>query len=50
MTWLQNPQSTYVLAAYGVAAVGLLGLLAASLFALRCRLREWHKIQDKRAK
>jgi heme exporter protein CcmD len=48
--WLQNPQASYVFAAYGVAGIGLIGLLLASLCAARRTRRAWQKLQEKRDK
>ena len=50
MDWLQNPRATYVLAAYGVAAIGLIGLLLVSLCATRCKRKEWQELQQKRGR
>jgi len=44
--WLQNPHADYVLAAYGVAAVALLGIGIASLIAARRTTQAWRKIQN----
>jgi len=46
--WLQNPQASYVLAAYGAAALALFGLLLFSWRAWRCRQTEWRRVQEKR--
>ena len=46
--WLQNPHADYVIAAYDVAIIGLMGLLIASYRAWRRKQREWHKLQQKR--
>jgi DMSO/TMAO reductase YedYZ heme-binding membrane subunit len=48
--WLHNREASYVLAAYGAAAIILLGLLFFSWQAWRCRQGEWQKLQNKRPK
>jgi heme exporter protein CcmD len=48
--WFDNPQASYVLAAYIVAAVVLAGLLIISWYANRKRKIEWRQTQEKRPK
>lgn len=43
--WLQNPHADYVLAAYGVAAAALSGLLFASMLKARRARKAWQKLQ-----
>jgi hypothetical protein len=45
---LENPQTGYVLAAYGIAGVGLFGLLFLSWRAARREQRAWTHLQEKR--
>jgi hypothetical protein len=46
--WLNNPEASYVLAAYSIAAGALLGLLIVSRLAARKRSAEWSAIRQKR--
>ena len=43
--WFNNPHADYVLAAYGLAAVALLGLLIASLLKAHRVRKAWQKLQ-----
>jgi len=43
--WIDHPHTSYVLAAYGVAAVMLLGLLLASLRDSHSCQAEWKKLR-----
>jgi len=45
MNWLSDPQSGYIIAAYGVAASGLLGLLLVSLLDYRRSQTKWRRLQ-----
>jgi hypothetical protein len=45
---LENPQAGFVLAAYGLAALGLLGLWLLSWRAARRENKEWNCLQEKR--
>ena len=47
--WLQNPRAEYVLAAYGAAAVALIGLLIASFRAFRKKRRKAEKLRGTHA-
>jgi heme exporter protein CcmD len=48
INWLDNPQSAYVLAAYGIAGACLLGLLLLSWRQARKRDAEWRRTVAKR--
>ena len=43
--WIAHPHTSYVLAAYGVAAVMLLALLLISWRGLHARQAEWKKLR-----
>jgi heme exporter protein CcmD len=45
--WITNPHAAYVLAAYAVAAVGLIGLLIVSVLAARKADKAWRKLSKK---
>jgi heme exporter protein CcmD len=47
--WLQNPHANYVVGAYGVALVALLGFALASWRAARVQDRKWLKLQQGRS-
>jgi len=44
--WIHNTHAGYVLAAYAVAAVALIGLLAWSLCEHRAAAKEWRKLNN----
>jgi heme exporter protein CcmD len=44
LDWLQDARADYVLAAYGAAALALIGLLAASVCAARRRKKEAERL------
>ena len=46
INWLDHPHADFVLAAYGIAAVALIGLAVVSWRAYRCRAREWQKLSS----
>jgi len=48
--WLNDPQANYVLGAYGVASVILLGILAASLLSSRVAIKKWQRLRGERFK
>jgi heme exporter protein D len=47
LSWLQNPHADYVIAAYGVVVVALVGLGVVSAFAAMRTQKVWHKLQSK---
>ena len=46
MNWLQNPDADFVIAAYAIAAIILLTLLIASLWAYKCHSAEWKALSS----
>jgi len=44
--WIHNTHACYVLAAYAVAAVALIGLAGVSVCAYRKRLKEWRVLSE----
>jgi heme exporter protein CcmD len=48
INWLDNPQASYVIAAYGIALFCLAVCAAASFLSMRRREREWRALQPSR--
>ena len=46
LDWLQNPHADYVLAAYGIAGLAIVGLGLLSWLAARRTQKAWQKLQD----
>jgi heme exporter protein CcmD len=44
--WIHNSHAGYVLAAYAVAAIALIGLALVSWCDYRCRVKEWKNLRD----
>ncbi len=45
MNWLSNPQSDYILAAYGIVGFFLIGILLMSWGNYRRARRDWQKLK-----